>query len=214
MNILKDIDLLIIDLLDLPELLNVICVNKFFHDIIVNKPIINQWKDVKNLNYPTQNYFYEVCRRGHLEYAKSLYRRYNNAWHGSFNVMFVNHCSYGRKEIIMWLLYITSINNRINIDIHCLNDYSFQTSCINGHIEAAKYLIYVGESKYGRIDIHINSDNVFIKVCERGFLQMAQWLYDLGENHGYGKYSADVINKCIDASKAHLDVIQWLNAII
>lgn len=57
---------------------------------------------------------------------------------------------------------------------------AFYNSCINNHIETAKWL-YSLNIENG-LDIHKNSERVFRFSCFAGHIQIAKWLYSLKDN--------------------------------
>ena len=48
-------------------------------------------------------------------------------------------------------------------------------SCLNGHIEIAKWLY-----SFGGVNIHANNDDAFRWSCDNGNIEIAKWLYSLG----------------------------------
>ena len=143
--IISDIDPIIVSLTDLPELVNLACVNKYFYKLVFKQTIVTQWLSIKKKELNTcgkesiYEIFIEVCANGFLSYGMFLI-----------------------KENI--------------IDIHASDEHAFQSSCANGHIEMAHWLIHLGESEnYDKIDIHACNEYAFKSSCENGHIEMARW---------------------------------------
>ena len=92
---------------------------------------------------------------------------------------FMKACYYGNS-----LFKNIFINNKI--DIHIANEYVFQWSCGNGHLEVTKWLIELSRSKgFALIDIHADDEFAFRKSCSDGHLEVAKWLIELSQCEGF-----------------------------
>lgn len=213
MNILiEDIDRLIVDLLDLPELLTMISVNKFFHGIINGKPIIYQHRIMEKYQTDYTTLFIRACERGFLLYAKFLIDRYPDInIYARENHAFRWSCQNGHLETTKWLI---SVDKSFYINIHDQCEDAFIWSCNNGHFDVVKWLIEFGESSevYRKIKIHMDDNDAFNYSCEMGHLDIAKYLIGLGEND-YGHIniheSSDYAFRyaCVNG---HLDVSQYI----
>ena len=143
--------------------------------------------------------------------AKPIMRQWkviNNMQLDLPNDKFIEACKRG------FLAYAKYLFGAYEIDIHANNDYAFQLSCENGHIEVAQWLILLGESNdYTKIDIHADNEYAFRWSCQYGHLELAQWLIKLGESNGYTKINIHADNEYAfrwSCRNGHLEVAQWL----
>ena len=91
----------------------------------------------------------------------------------------------------IWLINLGESENYDKINIHANDEWAFQSSCQNGHIEIARWLINLGESKnYNKINIHAGNEYAFYWSCVNGYIEIANWLIHLGESQGYNKIDA------------------------
>ena len=113
----------------------------------------------------------------------------------SINQIFIEICKNG------FLLYGMYIAKKNKININAIDELAFKWSCINGHIEIARWLIHLGESDgyNNKINIHAGVDYAFRRSCENGHIEIALWLIHLGESDGYGKIDPMIVNLYIDA---------------
>ena len=218
MNIIvSDIDQIIVSLTDLPELVNLGCANKYFHNLVSRQPIMNQWLFIKK-KYPpawdANTVFIEVCRSSFLSYAMFLIRENKIDIHAKDESAFRYSCANGHIEIAHWLIHLGESENYNKINIHTDNEYAFQCSCINGHIEMARWLIKLGESEnYSKINIHANNEFAFQHSCQIGHIEMAHWLIRFGESSDYNKIDIHAYNEhafrlsCING---HSEIAHWL----
>lgn len=180
--IIPDIDKLIINLLDIPELIHMVCTNKYFHEIITKMTLYCQWRIIrcKYHDLYLNSLFTEVCRHGYLAYSKSLISRYSSInLHHYAEHPFQLCCHNGHFEMAKWLIDICVIDK---INIHTDNDLAFAWACQNDHLEIAKWLIELGETGYGKIDVHCYS--VFINCKCNGHIDMVNWLLSLEPSYG------------------------------
>lgn len=209
--IIPDIDHLIINLLDIPELLVMVSTNKYFHEAITKIPLYIQWHDIyiNNRCYILASTFFCTCKKGYLEYAKSLIQRYRQIdIHHCNEHPFQCCCVSGNLDLCKWFIKLAEQrNNKINI--HADHDLAFIWSCGFGKLNIAKWLIGLGEESYGRINIHNSHDKYtpFELACTKNYLEIAQYLIHLGENCGYDKinvHRTNIFNKC------HPRITEWL----
>ena len=194
--IIPDIDKHIVNLVDLRSLANLLLVNKFFHTIIIAKPIMEQWKHLNSMKLGTINdIFIETCKMGFLEYAIYLVNENIIDIHADNDCAFRMCCQNGHLKLAQWLIQLGESNGYTKIDIHADNDYMFGNSCSNGHLKLAQWLIELGESSgYAKFDIHVVNDYAFRRSCFYGHLELAQWLVQLGESSGYTKFDIHADN--------------------
>ena len=84
------------------------------------------------------------------------------------------------------------------IDIHAVGECAFINSCLNGHIEIARWLIHLGESyDYNKIDIHAVDESAFVNSCINGHIEIAHWLIHLGESESYDKINPLLIDEYV-----------------
>jgi ankyrin repeat protein len=128
-----------------------------------------------------------ACIRGYLDVAKWLYTLDNNSLSNSkFNNLFKKICYYTENiDVIKYIYDIAKPN------IELLNE-CFYISCIQNHINIAKYILDLGcdlnlsfyhvEYKYHTKFIckyKTLLDNTFYNVCIRGYLDIMKWLYEI-----------------------------------
>ncbi len=91
---------------------------------------------------------------------------------------------HGHPEIVKHLINYEIKNT--NILNECLRTRVFTNVCAHGYLDIVKYLIELGEQKYGKINIHYSNEEPFINACREGHYDIVKYLIELGEN-GYGK---------------------------
>lgn len=210
--IIPDIDPLIINLLDLPELAIMVSTNKYFHSIVVKIPLYIQWRDVRNEfpNFKPSSLFQCLCKKGYLDYAISLIQRHQYIdIHNINEYAFQLACRSGNLDLCKWLI---NLDQTRKIDIHTDGELAFIWSCKFGHIDIAKWLIDLGEKTDSRINIHgeFGRSNAFSGCCEGNYLGIAKYLIYLGEN-GYGRVNVHRFNtylKCYQ--RGYTDIVNWL----
>ena len=195
--IIPDIDKHIVNLVDLRSLANLLLVNKFFNTIITAKPIMDQWKHIKNIKSETiTDIFIETCEMGFLEYAIYLVNENIIDIHALNDNAFRWSCCNGHLKLSQWLIELGESSGYTKIDIHANNDYAFRYSCLHGHLKLAQWLIQLGESSgYTKIDIHAVNDYAFKWSCYYGHFNLAQWLVSLGESNGYTNFDPELLKK-------------------
>ena len=94
MNILiPDIDKYIANILDLQSLANLLLVNKFFHGLIITKPVMKQWKHIHSMNLAEiDDIFIETCGLGYLECAIYLVNENDIDIHTRIESAFKSSC--------------------------------------------------------------------------------------------------------------------------
>lgn len=62
--IIPDIDNHIVDMASLPYLVKLLCVNKFFYELVSKKPIVKQWNEIRNKNFFSSSdaFFFHVIK--------------------------------------------------------------------------------------------------------------------------------------------------------
>ena len=133
---------------------------------------------------------------------------------GEIDDLFIEACKQN------FIIYAQSLIARYpHINIHKYNDdddiyNAFQTSCIQGHLELAKWLKDLGETiRYSKVNIHLHDDFVFRVVCSKGQIDIAKWLIDLGENHCYDKINIHFQNEyCFEKAckEGQIKIAKWL----
>lgn len=199
-TILPDIYCHIVNFADLPTLVNLISVDKHFHNLASTKPIIEQWQcmtkwknNQTHRELPTINtIFIQSCCFGFIEYAKYLVSVHQINIHVFKDSPFRISCSNGRLAIAQWLIALGESNDYTKIDITAVCNSAFVNSCINGHIDVVKWLIKLGESgNYKRIDIYAQNNHAFIYSCGRNHIDIVRYLIELEES-GYSNGCSDV----------------------
>ena len=139
--IISDVDTIIVDLSELPELVNLLVVNKYFNKLVSKKPIIKQWIKMKDMNKLPKNIFLASCNRNFLLHGYSKIDI-----HADNELAFRWSCQNGHKEMAQWLIQLGESNGYSKIDIHADNELAFKLSCESGHKEMAQWLIQLGGS--------------------------------------------------------------------
>ena len=193
--IIPDIDKYIVNLVDLRSLTNLLLVNKFFYEIIIAKPVMDQQKQINDMQLRTiTDIFIEACGRGFLEYTIYLVNENKIDIRAVNDYAFRYSCRYGHLKLAQWLICLGESSGYSKIDIRTINDYAFGWSCEKGYLELAQWLVCLGESSgYTKIDIHANDDYAFGWSCVNKHLELAQWLVQLGESSGYGKFGSNFL---------------------
>lgn len=147
--------------------------------------------------------FQLICETGNLEEVKKLYDENNINIHDKYETPLYNACIKGHLEIVKWMFtlenkpninsnvviktcyhgklniiqYLYSIDNNIilnNIDM------SFHESCIQGHLELAKWLYNSFDIKP---NIHLNRDKAFILSCFFNKIDIVKWLLSICDKY-------------------------------
>ena len=128
--IIPDIDPYIVNLVEPDMLSNLLLVNKFFHNLIIDRNIFCQWKAMRNMLFaPTEIIFSEICKRGFLEYATYLIDNHDIDIHNNNEYAFRLSCRYGQLKIAQWLIQLGETTCYGKIDIHVKEDDSFCWCC-------------------------------------------------------------------------------------
>ena len=159
MNIIvPDIDQIIVSMTELPALVNLGCVNKYFYKLVLGQPIIKQWLTIKNMHEKKKSIyetFIEVCGKGFLSYAMFFAKENKININADNEYPFRWICANGHIEMANWLIQLGESEEYKRINIHTNDECAFRWNCVNGHIEMARWLIQLGESgEYNRINIH------------------------------------------------------------
>ena len=196
--IIPDIDQAIMTITELPELVTLGCVNKYFYRLVSDQPIIKQWSIIKNIckGKSINDIFIQVCKNGFLSYGMFLIKKNNINIHVADELPFRWCCSTGNIEMANWLIKSgESGNYGKKINIHSADEDIFTWRCYNGDIEMARWLIQLGESSdYGKINIHADRELAFRWSCYNGHIEIVRWLIRLGESGDYGKIDINVYN--------------------
>lgn len=103
--IIPDIDNLIINLLLIPDLINLAATNKHFHRKITSMPLLIQCKNILSYKYSTNWLkFYQACISGFQVYAQYLFDHYKINIHKYGEYIFIRSCSTGHTNIAKWLI--------------------------------------------------------------------------------------------------------------
>ena len=102
--IIPDIDWIIVSLTDLPTLVNLGCVNKYFYELVSDQPIIKQWSIIKNMHGEKSigEIFIEACRKGFLSYGMFLLKENKIDIHADDEKIFRDSCANGHIKIARW----------------------------------------------------------------------------------------------------------------
>ena len=152
--LLEDLNDTIIGFMELPEIVNLMCTNKYYYGKIRCNQLIIEWNKTKkywkcNLNY----IFGYTCSKGYITYAKSLLFRYKIDIHCDREYAFQISCHNGNFGVAKWLIDLGENHGYNKINIHHDNDLAFLWSYRRGHFEIAKWLIDLGKNYgYGKID--------------------------------------------------------------
>ena len=214
--IIPDIDQIIVSLTELPTLVNLGCVNKYFYTLVLNQPILKQWLIIKNMHGKKSigEIFIEVCMKGFLSYGMFLLKKNKININASYEGAFRLSCYHGRIQVAQWLVQLGESGEYKRININANYEGAFRSSCYHGRIQVAQWLVQLGESgEYKRININANYEGAFRLSCENGHIQIAQWLIQLGES---GEYKRIDINACNEdafissCANGHIQIAHWL----
>ena len=214
--IIPDIDPIIVLLTELPSLVNLGCVSKYFYKLVSDQLIIKQWLIIKNIHGKKSigQIFIEACMNGFLSYGMFLLKENIIDIHANGERAFQSSCENGHIQIAKWLIHLGESENYDKINIHADNEYAFGYSCTNGHIQTANWLIQLGESgEYKMIDIHANNEYAFRWSCRNGHIQIAKWLIHLGESREYKRINIHTYDEwafrwsCING---YIQITNWL----
>lgn len=145
--LIKDIDIIIINFCYLNDYRNIICVNKYYYNVIINNPLYLEFKRYKTLRLPhitKDNQFVYSCLRGFIFYIKYLVSRYKINIHINKDIAFQLSCRHGHIKIAKYLIELGNQSDHGQINIHTNYDYAFKCACVYRHVEIANYLIELG----------------------------------------------------------------------
>ena len=115
-------------------------------------------------------------------------------------LQFIKACENGNAHGALELY-----SNYPSINIHDDEDYAFRYSCINGHLELAKWLYNMCNCI---VNVRVYEDFAFVHSCANGHIEVAQWLLEIepsininAQGHHAFKYAC---------KNGHFDVAQWL----
>lgn len=212
--LLNDLDGLIIQWLNLPEMLPLCSVNHHYKSVIGAQSVVVQWHCIKD---KPDNKLLLACHFNYPELVDFLLD-YSNV---SFDVKYDYFricCRTGNIKLLEKNLDI-KMNNMI---ARCGNEYDsltidnkkyehwdpFVLACINGHIPMTKWLI---ESDMFWTTIYYQYDTPFAYACRYGNFEMAKWLISLAST--YGEINIHSLNEASfrEACKyGHIDIAKWL----
>jgi len=107
---------------------------------------------------------------------------------------------YSQLNILKWFYH--------NISFDFKNYFMY--SCINGHLEVAKWLYQIGKETRAPINIHINSEEAFRGACANGHLEVAKWLYQIETNSPINIHINSEYSFTLSCGNGHLEVAKWL----
>lgn len=191
MNILiPDIDTYMLNFLDLPELLQMACVNKFFNRSVNSVQIVEQCQKLRYYNTNDVK-FYQACVNGYLTFAKYILCKFPDMEIDRFDV-FSPVCNNNHIDVAKWLVQAKS-DGCAKIIIGNNIDAVFRISCKTNHTEMAKWLICLGESAgYAKINIDAT---IFQTACWNNQIELATWLAKLTLSDTYSSINIDVLQE-------------------
>lgn len=121
---------------------------------------------------------------------------------------FVSLCKKGDLDKVKKMF----LDNENMIDLHYKEDRPFRSSCTNGNLEIAKWLLKITQEKNSPINIHAKDERAMRISCEKGRLDVVLWLYEISVNmkspiNVYAKENYAFKWAC---KRNHSDVAQWL----
>ena len=150
--IIRDLDEPIITFMDLPQMVNLMRVNKNYYEKIKHQKLILEWNEMKLIKNSINCIFQRSCVKGYINYAKSLITRYDKIdIHADNEYAFRLACQYGHLSVARWLVDLHEYGYG-KIDIHIIGELAFQFACQNGHLDVAKWLIGLHDCGYGKIN--------------------------------------------------------------
>jgi len=128
----------------------------------------------------TKEEFEEYCSKNNLRYKfeNKYCQEYRLKSNWNIIDLFMVLCRYGYIETLKWFLTKEKIN------IHGNNEEAFMYSCIDNHLEVAKWLIEISKENNKIINIHFLHDLVFRFSCWNGYIEIAKWLIEISKESG------------------------------
>lgn len=187
--LMPDIDKYVMHMLDPQYLCVMTTVNRFFHKIIEDMPIIEQWRCIRPYRLKSTNdQFVKACKLGFIEYVLYLKRNFDIDIHYQRDKAFYECCVENNKKLAKILIHTAELGNYGKIDIHSRCELTFRSVCKKGNIAMAQWLIKLGNCKsYGKININCCKNEAFQFSCANGHIDVAKWLVELGETDDYDK---------------------------
>lgn len=91
------------------------------------------------------------------------------------------------------------------IDISKKNNFLFNSTCVNGRLEVAKWLFELNSQFNPDIAI---SEKLFHDVCMKGHLEVAKWLFELNPNIDFSKNNNFLFVSACQHGK--IFIVEWL----
>ena len=155
--------------------------------------------DLRNL-YQTNKYYYNKIKpllQSFIDFHLQKNMIKLPIWIKNYAILFNKTIIFGKLDVCKYY------NKYYNFDIKTITD-SFHLTCMNGHLEIAKWLI----NTFPNIDIHAEDEYAFRYSCYNGNLLIAKWLIEIFPNidiHAYNEFAFRY--SCI---YNHLEVAKWL----
>ena len=174
----NDLNYIILKYLDIKDILNIICLNKYNYELVNNYKIYKLFKQVntsslfstiQNIDikkflistyygfFKPMQYYFNKCYKSELRFAI----------HIDNELLFRENCKNGKLKIIKWLW---NLSNTINKPF---NDFSFF------ELDNIDYCFLYKHNGINIIDIHTNNDDAFYYSLINKKLEVANWLYEI-----------------------------------
>lgn len=117
-----------------------------------------------------------ACRKGHINYIKSILSEYKTHDKNSINKLFILSCDDGYVDIIKYLIEYENINKQKDID------YGLKSAAYRGHVNIIKYLIdHINKSR-SQINIYLPDENIFMLACINDRYSIIKYLIEYCKN--------------------------------
>lgn len=193
---IPEIERIIIEFLDpLLDYVNLVLVNKYFYDIVMEIPIFMRLKE-----------FYHKKDLPLIHNSISFHRNINYPHKlNKYQINFLKACQFGYLSVGKY--FLVKYSNKIEICLFHTN--IFQLCCLNGHLETAKFLL---DLKCRNLDIHANHEAAFRWSCENGQLEIVKWLYSqsIGNGNPIDIHTCNEYAFLMSCKNGHFDVVQYL----